>query len=196
MKFFRQGDKAVALKIDGNPYNPFVAVPHLPYKSSPFEINTADMAICPKGQAGLQTAYDPYRITKVLKRTGKRGENKWATIPFDKAIDEIVNGGKLFSAVPGEENRTVTGLKDICVLRDAKIAKELSAGVAAVMKAKDKKAAVAEFKTKYAQYLQYMIDPDHPDLGPRTTRWSISGAARRAAEATSRSASLMIISAR
>lgn len=170
VKFFRQGDKAVALKIDGNPYNPFVAVPHLPYKSSPFEINTADMAICPKGQAGLQTAYDPYRITKVLKRTGKRGENKWATIPFDKAIDEIVNGGKLFSAVPGEESRVVTGLKDIYALRDPKIAKELSDGVAAVMKAKDKKAAVAEFKTKYAQYLQYMIDPEHPDLGPKNNQ--------------------------
>lgn len=170
VKFFRQGDKAVALKIDGNPYNPFVAVPHLPYKSSPFEINTADMAICPKGQAGLQTAYDPYRITKVLKRTGKRGENKWATIPFDKAIDEIVNGGKLFSAVSGEENRVVTGLKDIYALRDPKIAKELSDGVAAVMKAKDKKAAVAEFKTKYVQYLQYMIDPDHPDLGPKNNQ--------------------------
>ena len=26
-----------------------------------------DGSICPKGQAGLQTAYDPYRIRKVLK---------------------------------------------------------------------------------------------------------------------------------
>ena len=94
------------------------------------------MAICPKGQAGIQTAYDPYRITKVLKRAGKRGENKWMTIPFDQAIDEIVNGGKLFSHVPGEENRMVTGLKDIYVLRDPKIAKEMADDVNAIAKVK------------------------------------------------------------
>jgi anaerobic selenocysteine-containing dehydrogenase len=170
VKFFRNNGKAVALKVDGNPYNPFVAVPHSPFKTSPFDLNKVDMAICPKGQSGIQTAYDPYRITKVLKRAGKRGENKWATIPFDTAINEIVNGGMLFANVPGEENRMVTGLKDIYVLRDPKIAKELSDGVNAVMKAKDKKAAVAEFKAKYANYLQYMIDPDHPDLGPKNNQ--------------------------
>src|SRR3989304_4305917 len=110
VKFFRQNGAAIALKIDGNPYNPFVSVPHLPYNSTPFDVNTVDMAICPGGQAGLQTAYDPYRITKVLKRAGNRGENKWTTIPFDKAIEEIVNGGKLFSHVAGEEDREVTRL--------------------------------------------------------------------------------------
>ncbi|MGB9629887.1 MAG: molybdopterin oxidoreductase, partial [Thermodesulfobacteriota bacterium] len=118
VKLFRKNGNALALKIDGNPYSPFVSLPHLSYRTSPFEINTVDMAICPKGQAGIQTAYDPYRITKVLKRAGKRGENKWMTISFDQAIDEIVNGGKLFSHVSGEENRVVTGLKDIYVLRD------------------------------------------------------------------------------
>jgi tetrathionate reductase subunit A len=170
VKFFRNNGKAVALKVDGNPYNPFVAVPHSPYKTSPSDLNTVDMAICPKGQAGIQTAYDPYRITKVLKRAGKRGENKWVTVPFDTAISEIVNGGTLFANVPGEEGRMVTGLKDIYVLRDPKIAKELSNGVNAVMKAKNKKMAVADFKAKYADYLQYMIDPDHPDLGPKNNQ--------------------------
>jgi tetrathionate reductase subunit A len=65
-------------------------------------------AICPKGQAGLQSAYDPYRIVSVLKRKPgtRRGENQWVTISFEKAIDEIVNGGDLF----GEGN--VEGLKD------------------------------------------------------------------------------------
>src|SRR6266511_2974450 len=56
-----------------------------------------DSAICPKGQAGHQGAYDPYRIRKVLKRAGKRGENRWTSIPFDQAVDEIVKGGKLFA---------------------------------------------------------------------------------------------------
>jgi anaerobic selenocysteine-containing dehydrogenase len=170
VKFFRSNGKAIALKIDGSPYNPFVSVPHLSYKTSPFEVNTIDRAICPKGQAGIQSVYDPYRITKVIKRAGKRGENKWMTIPFAQAIDEIVNGGKLFSNVPGEENRVVTGLKDIYVLKDAKIAKEMGEDAKALAKAKDKKKAIEEFKTKHAANLHYLIDSDHPDLGPKNNQ--------------------------
>ena len=170
VKLFRKNGTAIALKIDGNPYNPFVAVPHFPYKTSPFELNTVDSAICPKGQAGLQTAYDPYRITKVLKRAGKRGENKWMTLPFDQAVDEIVNGGMLFSHVSGEENRMVTGLKDIFVLRDPKIAKEMSDDIKAISQTKDKKKAVEDFKAKHAVNLHYLIDPDHPDFGPKNNQ--------------------------
>ena len=124
-KLFRKNGNGVALKIDGNPYCPFASLPNLAYSSSPFDVNTIDSAICPKGQAGIQTAYDPYRVTKVLKRAGKRGENKWTTVPFDQAISEIVNGGRIFAHVPGEESREVTGLKDIYVLKDQKIAKEM-----------------------------------------------------------------------
>jgi anaerobic selenocysteine-containing dehydrogenase len=170
VKLFRKNGKAVALKIDGNPYNPFVSVPHLEYKTSPFDVNTIERAICPKGQAGIQTAYDPYRITKVIKRAGKRGENKWMAVPFDQAIDEIVNGGRLFAHVPGEENRAVTGLKEICVLRDPKIAKEMADDVNRIAGAKDKKKAVEDFKTKHAANLHYLIDPDHPDLGPKNNQ--------------------------
>jgi len=101
----------IVVKIDGNPLSPWTLYPHLPYKTSPFDIATLDGAICPKGQAGLQSVYDPYRIRKVLKRAGRRGENKWVTIAFDQAIDEIVNGGYLFKKVKGEENRYVPGLK-------------------------------------------------------------------------------------
>ncbi|MDP2158790.1 MAG: molybdopterin-dependent oxidoreductase, partial [Nitrospirota bacterium] len=170
VKLFRKGDKAIALKIDGNPYNPFVSVPHLPYKSAPEEVYTADRAICPKGQSGIQSVYDPYRITKVIKRAGKRGENKWVSIPFSQAIDEIVSGGKLFSSVPGEENRVVTGLKEIYALQDTKIAKEMATDVGAIAKAKDKKAAVEEFKKKHAENLKYLIDPEHPDFGPKNNQ--------------------------
>ena len=118
VKLFRKNGSAIALKIDGNPYDPWGAVPHLPYKTSPFEVNTIDNAICPKGQVGIQTTYDPYRITKVLKRAGKRGEGKWMTIPFDQAIDEIVSGGLLFKQVKGEENRNVEGFEGyLCIKR-------------------------------------------------------------------------------
>ena len=85
--------------------------PHLPYKTSPLVSAAVDGHICPKGQSGIQTLYDPYRIRRVLKRAGTRGENKWVSMPFEQAVKEIVEGGRLFSDIPGEENRIVEGLK-------------------------------------------------------------------------------------
>ncbi len=155
----------IAVKIDGNPYNPWNTLPNLNANTDIKEAAKIDTAICPKGQAGIQTNYDPYRITKVLKRAGKRGEGKWISIPFEQAIDEIVNGGKLFANVPGEENRYVEGLKDICVVRDPALFKRLDEGIKEIFKAKDKKQAVEEFKTKNPDLLPYLIDPNHPDLG-------------------------------
>ncbi|MBI5078991.1 molybdopterin-dependent oxidoreductase, partial [Candidatus Saganbacteria bacterium] len=173
VKLFRKNGQAVAAKIDGNPYNPFVLFPHLPFKTSPAEAVEIDAAICPKGQSGLQTAYDPYRITKVLKRAGKRGENKWQSISFDQAIDEIVNGGNLFKDIPGEESRKVEGLKDICTLRDPDLFQRMAFDIKDISKKKtpeEKKAAVEDFKKKYAGELHYLIDPDHPDFGPRNNQ--------------------------
>ena len=158
----------VVVKIDGNPLDPMNLTPHLPYKSSPFDTATYDAILCPKGQAGLQSAYDPYRIVKVLKRAGKRGSNEWVTIPFDQAVKEIVEGGELFKNVPGEENRKVAGLKEIWALRDPKLAKALAEDAKAVQA---KKMAAAEFKAKNAEHLGLLIDPEHPDLGPRNNQF-------------------------
>ena len=164
----------VAVKIDGNPYNPFTLHPHLPMKEDLNYVAKLDSGICPKGQAGHQGAYDPYRISRVLKRAGKRGEGKWQAIPFDQAINEIVDGGLLFKQVPGEENRQVTGLKDIFVLKDAKVYEEMGKDVAALRKKKtqeEKLAAIAEFKSKHAANLDKLIDPEHPDFGPKNNQF-------------------------
>ncbi len=153
----------VAVKIDGNPYSPQTMLVHIPYET-PLDISSKiDGAICPKGQAGIQTLYDPYRITKVLKRAGKRGENKWKVIPFDQAIKEIVEGGYLFKDVPGEEKRYVPGLKDIYKLRDPKLSKEMAKDAKKVAKGE---MSVDEFKEKYKNHLDVLIDPNHPDFGP------------------------------
>ena len=170
VKLFRKGKQAIAVKIDGNPYNPWNTLPWVPMNTNPKEVAKVDTAICPRGQAGIQTLYDPYRITKVLKRAGRRGENKWITIPFEQAIDEIVNGGYLFKHVPGEENRYVKGLKDYYVLRDPKLSKEMADAVKKIWAAKDKKKAVEEFKAKFKDHLHVLIDPDHPDLGPKNNQ--------------------------
>jgi len=170
VKLFRKNGKAYALKIDGNPYNPFVAVPHLPFRTPMTEAAAIDMPVCPKGHAGLQTTYDPYRVVKVLKRAGKRGENKWLTVSFDQAVDEIVNGGFLFGHVSGEEKRQVMGLKDIYALRDPKIMKTLGDDAKAIAVSKNKPTAVEAFRKKHAANLQYLIDPEHPDAGPKNNQ--------------------------
>ncbi len=158
----------VAAKIDGNPYNPFTLSPHLPMSAPLAQAAKLDSAICPKGQAGHQGAYDPYRIRKVLKRAGRRGENRWTSIPFDQAVDEIVNGGRLFSHVPGEETRVVAGLRELRALRDPGAFEEMGADVAKIRK---RKMTVDEFKAKHAANLGALVDPDHPDLGPKNNQF-------------------------
>jgi len=163
----------VITKIDGNPYNPWTLLPQLPYDTLPQDAAPVDGSICPKGQAGLQTAYDPYRLRKVLKRAGKRGENKWVSIPFEQAVKEICEGGKLFGKVPGEENRDVEGLAKLRALTDPKISKEMASDVKAILDEKDKdrkKALVEQFKSKHAANLDKLIDPNHPDLGPKNNQ--------------------------
>lgn len=164
----------VLTKIDGSPYSPWTMVPHLPMKTKIDDVAFVDGGLCPKGQAGVQTVYDPYRIRTVLKRAGKRGENKWKTISFEKAIAEIVDGGKLFADVTGEENRQVEGLKAIMALTKGDVAKSMADGVKAILDEKDKakkQTLVAEFKTKHAANLDKLIDPNHPDFGPKNNQF-------------------------
>jgi len=163
----------VVAKVDGSGYSPQNLMPHLPYETSPAAAAAVDGRLCPKGQASIQLIYDPYRIRKVLKRAGPRGSSRWVTISFDQAIDEIVNGGNLFAAVPGEEDRQVEGLKDIYVLRDPELAKKMAADVKGILAEKDrdkKQQLVERFKVDHADHLQALIDPDHPDLGPRNNQ--------------------------
>ena len=161
----------VAAKIEGNPYSPWTTWPHPSFDTPLKDMATVGGAICPKGQAGLQSAYDPYRIVSVLKRKPgtKRGEGKWVTISFEKAIEEIVEGGDLF----GEGN--VEGFRALYAMKDAKVAKEMSSAVTKILDEKDaekKKALVADFKKTFADHLDALIDPDHPDLGPKNNQFA------------------------
>ncbi len=161
--------EGIAAKIDGNPYSPWSLWPHPDYATPVAQMAPVEGGLCPKGQAGLQTAYDPYRIVKVLKRKPgtRRGDGQWVTIPFEQAIDEIVNGGDLFG-----EGR-VDGLKAIRALTDAEVAAEMAAAVKKIWNEKDaekKKALVEEFKATFQDHLDALIDPDHPDLGPKNNQ--------------------------
>lgn len=45
--------------------------------------------LCPKGYAAGELITDPNRVKRPLKRTGKRGENKWVEISWEEALDLI-----------------------------------------------------------------------------------------------------------
>lgn len=153
-------------KIDGNAYSPGCLQPQLDYATKPDQAARVDGSICPKGQAGIQTLYDPYRLRRVLKRAGPRGSGRWKSIPFDQAVKEIVEGGKIFS--DSGESRDVAGFRDVFVLRDAELAKTLAADVAAVRAGS---MDVPSFRQRHQNHLDVLIDPNHPDLGPKNNQF-------------------------
>lgn len=102
-------------KLDGSAYHPNNTQPHAPY-DTPTEVAVtwpSQHALCPRGHAGRQTVYDPYRIVTPLKRNGPRGSGQWITISWEQLISEVVAGGRLFKDVPGEENRHVDGFSQL-----------------------------------------------------------------------------------
>ncbi|WP_258871997.1 twin-arginine translocation signal domain-containing protein [Virgibacillus dokdonensis] len=107
-------------KIAGNQYSPLNMVPYgaIAYQTSVDDAikGTGDVKkggrgarggrICLKGQAGMQTVYDSYRVKQPLRRVGARGSGKWQTVSWEEAYDEIVNGSKTLST---------PGLKELAV---------------------------------------------------------------------------------
>lgn len=159
----------VIVKIDGNPYDPFNMVPSLPMRTPVNQTARIDAPLCPKGQAGLQSHYDPYRIRQVLKRVGPRGAGQWQTIPFEQAIQEILDGGRLFAHVHGEQNRDVPGLRSLLALRDPAVFTDMGKDASAVGK---RTMTLQAYKQKHAAHLDKLIDPDHPDFGPKNNQFA------------------------
>ncbi|MEJ2638523.1 MAG: molybdopterin-dependent oxidoreductase [Desulfosarcinaceae bacterium] len=149
-------------KLSGNPYSPQNFLPHIDYATRPEQAAPIDAKLCAKGQSGIQTYYDPYRIRKVLKRAGGRGSNQWKSIPFDQFIKEVVAGGKLFTDIG--DDRHYPGFDEVVALRDAQLAKSMAEDAGKFGKGE---LSLADFKTRYADHLDVLIDPDHPDLGPK-----------------------------
>jgi anaerobic selenocysteine-containing dehydrogenase len=160
-------EDGLVAKIDGNPYSPWNMVPHLPYRTPVTRTAPVDGLLCPKGHAAIQTTYDPYRLVKVLKRAGKRGAGAWTSIPFEQAIAEIVEGGRLFATVPGEETREVEGLRRLRTMRDPAVMKAVAADAKKVAKGT---LTLAAFQEAHRAVLPALIDPAHPDLGPRNNQ--------------------------
>jgi anaerobic selenocysteine-containing dehydrogenase len=88
--------EGILVKIDGNPYHPNnrdvdddFEPDRLFYDTPPEDAFRELGRVCLKGQAGVQTVYDPFRIQHPLKRVGPRNSGQWETISWDQAFSEI-----------------------------------------------------------------------------------------------------------
>jgi anaerobic selenocysteine-containing dehydrogenase len=85
----------VLVKIDGNPYHPNGRIgddgteDHLAYDTDPSVARLQPSRTCAKGQAGIQTVYNPLRIKEPLKRVGARGAGQWEAVSWDQAFTDI-----------------------------------------------------------------------------------------------------------
>lgn len=90
-------ENGILTKVGGNPYHPTnrEADEIVAYATDPDTVQGYGR-MCPKGQAGVEILYDPFRVRQPLKRVGPRGSGQWRAIEWDQALTEIVEGGNLF----------------------------------------------------------------------------------------------------
>jgi anaerobic selenocysteine-containing dehydrogenase len=100
--------EGVLVKIDGNPYHPNNrdvdendVADRLPYSTTPGDAVNHLGRLCLKGQSGVQTVYDPFRIQHPLKRVGPRNSGEWETITWEQAFAEIA--AKINQLIPPGE---------------------------------------------------------------------------------------------
>jgi thiosulfate reductase/polysulfide reductase chain A len=74
------------IKIEPNSDNP-VGVCNI--SSDYYALKSTGARMCPKGNAGIMSLYDPDRVKKPLKRVGARGGGQWEEITYDQAVSEI-----------------------------------------------------------------------------------------------------------
>ncbi|QUO48750.1 MULTISPECIES: molybdopterin-dependent oxidoreductase [Halorubrum] len=166
-------------KLAGNPYSFLTTQPfsQVPYDSDPEDVAMGDVdgsgdvdtdrwslsggRICLKGQAGIQTAFDSYRVRQPMKRVGPRGSGEWKTVSWDEAIRDIVEG---------DDELGHPGLEDIWGYAPQEA---VMSDWEAVQSGELSKSA---FDEKYADDL---IDTDHPDLGPKSNQIVDVGGFRR-----------------
>lgn len=157
---------SIVRKIAGNQYSPMNMVPfgQIAYNTPVDQAvrGTGDVArlgrgfrggrTCLKGQAGIQTVYDAYRLRKPVKRVGLRGSGQWKTITWEEAYDLILNGST--------ELQT-PGLKQLyAYVPEKKVLDDIE-------KVKNKQMTQSDFDQKYKEVL---IDTRHPDFGPKSNQ--------------------------
>jgi anaerobic selenocysteine-containing dehydrogenase len=105
--------QGILVKLDGNPYHPNnrdvdenFQPDRLPYATSPDSAFRELGRMSLKGQSGLQTVYDPFRIQHPLKRVGPRNSGQWESISWGQAFTEIA--AKIDQLIPpGERDQLI-----------------------------------------------------------------------------------------
>lgn len=107
-------------RILGNPYHPNTLVEYAAPDASLLSTAALPGTVCARGNAGIQTAYDPYRITVPLKRKGARGSGQWQPISWEQLIAEVTDGGKIFADTgdPASKDVEVLGFKGLYAKRN------------------------------------------------------------------------------
>ncbi len=90
-------EKGVVVKLDPNPYFP----------------KSRNM-LCPRGNAGIQTLYDPDRLKYPMIRVGNRGDGKFKRVTWDEAYKAILHGTDKFKGLlqildEEKDNRSTIG---------------------------------------------------------------------------------------
>jgi tetrathionate reductase subunit A len=84
-------------RIFGNPYHPHSRLDYDSVDTPLLATAASPGTVCARGNSGIQSAYDPYRITVPLKRKGARGSGQWQPISWEQLIKEVTDGGKIFA---------------------------------------------------------------------------------------------------
>ncbi len=79
---FAHVENGVVTKLDPNPFFP----------------KSRNM-LCPRGNAGIQTLYDPDRLKYPLIRIGERGDGKYKRVSWEEAYDAILHGTDKFKGI-------------------------------------------------------------------------------------------------
>ncbi len=94
---FARVEDGIITKLDPNPYFP----------------KSRNM-LCARGNAGIQTLYDPDRLKYPLVRIGERGDGKYKRVSWEEAYNAILNGTDKFKGIlqildEEKDNRSTIG---------------------------------------------------------------------------------------
>ncbi len=106
-------------RIIGNPYHPNTLSDYAPVSTPMIETARLPGTVCARGNTGIQSAYDPYRVLVPLKRKGARGSGQWQPISWERLITEVSDGGKIFADTgdPASKDIEVLGFRGLYAKR-------------------------------------------------------------------------------
>ena len=110
-------------RIIGNPYHPNTLSEYTAVTTPLIDTAALPGTVCARGNTGIQSAYDPYRVLVPLKRVGARGSGQWKPISWETLITEVTDGGKIFADTndPASKDMQVLGFRDLYAKRNEPI---------------------------------------------------------------------------